>query len=169
MAQTIPFAKVQRLLTTQFHRGGKADQDPVGQTKVETGVQTPLSSLLAARTENISTVHTKRRCVVVIVPFIGEDAALVAMTKRFEIRALKDCNKRREAPISPSAFFAEAVDFRDRLDRDIALQNQLAWIKRSEGVVVYTDLGTTPMMQMAINYAEQKQKPVEFRTLNGLS
>lgn len=169
MTTTIPFAKVQRLLTTQFLRGGKADQTPAGQTKVEAGVQTPISSLLAAKTENLSTVHTKRRTVIVVVPFIGEDPTQSPMTRRFEIRAIKDCNKRREAPVGPSAFFAEAVDFRDRLDRDVALQNQLSWIKRSEGVVVYTDLGTTPMMQVAINYAQQKQKPIEFRTLNGLS
>lgn len=60
------------------------------------------------------------------------------------------------------------LNIRNPIERDIGLQLQLSWVKSASAVVVYTDHGITPAMQVVINAASVRNKRIEFRTIGSI-
>jgi hypothetical protein len=77
-----------------------------------------------------------------------------------------DCLRRGEAPIASHLLFPGILDDAKPEERKLGIAAGLAWVWVAQAMVVYTDLGISPGMQVAIAFAEEAGIPIERRTLN---
>lgn len=162
----IPFAKLLQLKGPLFATGRKPNKMAPGQTETEAGSPAPHSVIQAASPDDVLRVTKQpRKNVILVTPFMAENPRVAAMCQRYAMRAVKDSIAKSEAPLAFHAFYYEVLNVRNPIERDIGLQSQISWVKGCERVVVYVDLGITPAMQVVINAAQTKSKPVEYRTI----
>lgn len=76
-----------------------------------------------------------------------------------------DCFARGEAPFLGHRFYPFVLDDDDERDRERGIAAHLAWLRVSELVAVYVDLGISGGMRKAILLARQLELPVIERTL----
>ncbi len=80
-----------------------------------------------------------------------------------------DCLKRGEAPIASHLLYAhpEVLDDTKPLERALGMIAGRAWYRVCDAVVLYTDLGTSNGMQIALDLLRKMQPhtPFELRTL----
>jgi hypothetical protein len=83
--------------------------------------------------------------------------------------ALGDCLKRGEAPFASHLLYTQpgVLDDSVREQRAIGMEAGFFWGAVADRVVVYTDRGITPGMDLGIRKAELRGQPVEYRTLPG--
>lgn len=78
---------------------------------------------------------------------------------------MADCLRRGEAPFLGHLIYPRVLNDTNEVDRGHGIEAHLAWLRRSDAVVVYTDLGITTGMRMAIDLAQSIGIPVQFREL----
>jgi hypothetical protein len=96
-------------------------------------------------------------------PFAGNVAENIAYAKA----AVRDCLGRREAPIASHLLFTQDGILRDDTpaERELGINAGLAWQTAADAVVVYTDCGISPGMELAIDRAKFYNIPIEYRSL----
>jgi hypothetical protein len=92
-------------------------------------------------------------------PFAGETKKHVAFARV----CMQDSLRRGEAPFAMHLLFPQVLDDSLALDRHLGIEAGLAWLAKADLVAVYTDLGVSPGMELAIHHAEENHIPVEFR------
>jgi hypothetical protein len=125
------------------------------------------------------------RLVVVESPFAGHaprwarfvpplSLLLAAIDRQRNVRyaraCVRDCLRRRdEAPIASHLLYTQPGILRDEVhaEREQGIAAGLAWARRADATVVYTDLGTSRGMQAGIADACRNGRRVERRSLPG--
>ena len=153
-------------MTNRFTTGGGRSTDAPGQTTPGRGGQAPNSVVQDAEPDDVlRVIKQPRKCAIIISPFMAEDYTKASQMSRYSIRAVKDSLSKMEAPLANHAFYHEALNVRNPIERDIGLLTNLSWMKAADLVAVYVDFGITPAMQVAINAAMLRNKRIEYRTI----
>jgi hypothetical protein len=103
------------------------------------------------------------RLVILESPFAGD----MIKNLRYVRAAMHDCLMRGEAPFASHALYTLPGVLNDGIpaERSLGIEAGLAWGKRADATVVYTDLGISPGMQQGIERAQREGRPVEHRRL----
>lgn len=130
------------------------------------GIQ-PYSVIQGQSAEKIDIMAVQRKTVVIISPFMAEDPSKKDRFYNYAKRCAKDSMNRNEAPLVSHVFYYDMLGSSSvALERDMGFNSQLAWIRKCDLVVVYSDFGITQGMKAAIDYAKFKNKKVELRTIS---
>lgn len=107
------------------------------------------------------------RLVVVESPYAGD----VERNVTYARAAMADCLRRGEAPIASHLLYTQPGILDDLIpeERRLGIEAGLVWARHAEASVVYTDLGISGGMRLAVDRAESERRPVEYRTLAGWS
>lgn len=105
------------------------------------------------------------RCVCVESPLRGSDDATVARNVMFADACVLDSLRRGEAPFLGHLIYPRVLNDRLPLDREQGIAGHIAWLRKSDLLVVYTDLGITEGMTKAITLAHAIRLTVEYRAL----
>lgn len=103
------------------------------------------------------------RRVVIESPFAGDRKRNHA----YLLACLRDCFARGEAPIASHLIGPLVLDDDDPAQRAQGIMAGLAWQAKAHVVAVYEDLGRSRGMVAAIEHAEAKGIPIEYRRLGG--
>lgn len=104
------------------------------------------------------------RRVVIESPYAGK----VTENLGYLRRCMQDCFRRGEAPFASHGLYTQILDDKDPRQRETGIQAGFVWRDLAEATVVYTDLGISNGMQLGIDDAIAKGRPVEYRSLNVL-
>jgi len=115
--------------------------------------------------------------VVIESPFAGkgateeESAADAAENLRYVRAAMRDCVLRGETPYASHALLTQDGVLDDNIpeERELGIRAGFAWRDVAELTAVYTDRGRSFGMEIGIDDAHMKGRPVEFRTIPGWS
>jgi hypothetical protein len=99
---------------------------------------------------------------------------LVAMWQRWRNRVYArhccfDCVMRGEAPFASHLFYTQFLNDHDLVERNLGINNGLAWGRLAEKTIVYTDRGISHGMELGIEAARAINRPIEYRRLTPLS
>ncbi|WP_245457999.1 hypothetical protein [Mesorhizobium sp. M6A.T.Cr.TU.016.01.1.1] len=110
-------------------------------------------------------VDPEWRLVILESPYAGEVERNVAYARA----ALRDCLKRGDAPAASHLLYTQpgVLDDDDPAERATGIGAGLAWGRKAEATVVYTDRGISRGMVAGIERAHADGRPVEYRTLEG--
>lgn len=97
--------------------------------------------------------------VIIESPYAGDIETNLAYARR----CLLDSLKRGEAPLASHLLYTQVLDDSKPEERTLGIEAGLAWTKKVDKTVVYTDLGISSGMKAAI---ERSSVPVEYRKLN---
>lgn len=105
----------------------------------------------------------RRPLVIVESPFGGDVEYNIAYAKR----AVHDCMTRGEAPIASHLLFTQpgVLDDDKPEERTLGIACGLAWYQAKVMVAAYVDLGISPGMKDALEYADATYTPIEYRTI----
>lgn len=103
------------------------------------------------------------RLVIIESPYAGDIEANVAYARA----AMWDCLERNEAPWASHLLYTQVgvLDDSDLEQRTRGIEAGLAWGKKADATVVYTDRGISKGMRLGIQRAHDEGRPVEYRTL----
>lgn len=103
------------------------------------------------------------RLVIVESPYAGD----VEKHVRYARAAMADCLKRGEAPYASHLLYTQDGVLDDRIheDRALGIEAGLAWGRKAEATVVYTDCGLSNGMKMGIARAHAEGRPIEYRCI----
>lgn len=76
-----------------------------------------------------------------------------------------DCLAHEETVFASHLFYTQMLDDKNPVERMQGIEAGLEIAERADAHVVYTDLGITAGMQLAIDRAKAKKRMVEFRSL----
>lgn len=105
------------------------------------------------------------KLVVVETPFAADEPWKRAMHRDYLAACLRDCYGRGEAPFASHAIGPLALDDNVPQERDTGIQAGLLWGRRADLRAVYTDLGTSTGMWLAVDDSLQHGPPHEMRSL----
>ncbi|WP_245467950.1 hypothetical protein [Mesorhizobium sp. M6A.T.Cr.TU.017.01.1.1] len=110
-------------------------------------------------------VDPEWRLVILESPYAGEVERNVAYARA----ALRDCLKRGDAPAASHLLYTQpgVLDDDDPAERATGIGAGLAWGRKAEATVVYTDRGVSKGMAQGIARALAEGRPVEYRRLEG--
>ncbi|MER9706044.1 hypothetical protein NKJ10_17615 [Mesorhizobium sp. M0204] len=85
--------------------------------------------------------------------------------------AMRDCLTRGDAPAASHLLYTQpgVLDDDDPAERATGISAGLAWGRKAEATVVYTDRGVSKGMAEGIARAHAEGRPVEYRRLDGWS
>lgn len=101
------------------------------------------------------------RCVCVETPFRGN----VPLNVLYADACQLDCLQRGEAPFMGHLQYPRVLNDADPHDRAHGIEAHLAWLRRADAVVIYSDLGITDGMKQAIALAREIGLPFQYRQL----
>lgn len=103
------------------------------------------------------------RLVIIESPFAGDVEGNTAYVRA----CMKDCLDSGEAPYASHAIYTlpGVIDDNDLEQRTRGIEAGLAWGKKADATVVYTDRGISNGMRLGIQRAHEEGRPVEYRTL----
>lgn len=83
--------------------------------------------------------------------------------------AMHDCLIRGDAPFASHGLYTQpgVLDDTDPKERALGIHAGFVWRDVAAATVVYADLGITSGMQLGIDDAKTKGRPIEFRFLGG--
>ena len=81
--------------------------------------------------------------------------------------AMLDALHKLDAPFVGHLLYTQVLDDRDPAQRARGIAAHCAFISRADALVVYTDLGLSEGMKMAIEVAAKHKVPIERRSLEG--
>lgn len=96
-------------------------------------------------------------------PYAGDVEANEDYARRCMLHALR----RGEAPMAGHLLYTQVLKDANPTERELGIRAHLAWLRRSRGVVLYTDRGVSKGMQQAIELGMTLDVPIEQRTLDG--
>jgi len=94
-------------------------------------------------------------------PYAGD----VEANTRFARECLLDSLTRGEAPFAGHLLYTQVLADLKPTERELGILSHLAYVRRSERVVVYEDLGISSGMQRAIDFVTKLGIPIERRWL----
>jgi len=96
-------------------------------------------------------------------PFAGD----VVSNIKYARACVRDCLERGEYPFASHLFYTQTGILKDDLpdERMLGINSGLAWGKKADKTVVYTDLGVTKGMKFGVRVAKADKRPVEYRSL----
>ena len=108
-------------------------------------------------------------CVVLESPYGALTQEGIDLNMEYARRCLKDSLDRGEAPFASHLLYTQVLDDDVPGEREAGIDGQLAWIDLAQRIVVYVDLGISPGMRKAIDYASElrHQYRIEYRSLDG--
>lgn len=173
MAKKITIDQLNTLMS-RFRTGVASDGERVGKTTPRDprakGVQAPESIIQGQDANLMGVMKTPRKAVIVLTPFFGEDPAKARMFERYAVRAVKDSLNRNEAPLAAQLFFFNFFGSNIvQIERDMGLMAQVAWVRKCDKLVVYSDFGITQAMNLVLEQARLRNKPVEFRAISSFA
>ena len=83
--------------------------------------------------------------------------------------AMCDSLARGEAPFASHALYTQVLRDENPKERELGMQAGFAWGRVAELTAVYLDLGITAGMLRGIDRAIEAGRPVEYRSIPGLS
>lgn len=100
-------------------------------------------------------------------PYGSPDPKIIERNVRYARACMHDCLMRGEAPFASHLLYTQPGILRDDVpdERVRGIEAGLAIGALMEVSVVYTDLGFSTGMKYGIANAEEKGRPVEYRTL----
>lgn len=110
-----------------------------------------------------------RTPVILCSPYAASPNGDRATNDRYLKACMADSLARNEAPLASHALWTQFLDDADHESRQMGLDCEHAWLAHAAFVVVYTDLGVSSGMALAIAKAASFGRPmnVERRTLPG--
>jgi hypothetical protein len=98
-------------------------------------------------------------------PFAGD----IVKNIRYARACVHDCLVRGEYPFASHLFYTQTGILKDEIpgEGQLGIMSGLAWGKKADKTIVYTDLGVTRGMHFGIDAALAANRPVEYRTLIG--
>lgn len=118
-------------------------------------------------TKRQAKLRKHRLLVVLESPFAGKDKneklAHLAYTKK----ALLDSISRGESPIAGHLLYTQEGILNDDIpsERTKGMECHLSWIKAAEVLAVYTDMGISDGMGMAVRMARRQGVTIEYRSI----
>lgn len=106
-----------------------------------------------------------RKRVIIESPYSGKTDEQVAEHERYARRALLDSLQRLEAPFGSHLLYTQVLDDKVPKDRTLGIMAGFAWGDVAELTAVYVDYGVSDGMRLGIEAAEQRQRPVEHRSI----
>lgn len=103
------------------------------------------------------------RLVIVESPYAGE----VELNLRYLRACMLDCLLRGEAPFASHALYTQVLEDDDPPQRALGIAAGFAWAAQADKTVVYTDRGISNGMRLGIKDAEEHDRPIEYRSLDG--
>lgn len=106
------------------------------------------------------------RRVILESPFAGN----TYLHSRYARACVRDCILRGDAPMASHLLYTQTGILHDNNpeERTLGIDAGHAWIPAAEAVVVYTDHGISPGMQIGIDRALAARIPIEYRRLSHL-
>ena len=101
------------------------------------------------------------RLVILESPYSGE----VKRNIKYAKECMRDCFKRNEAPFASHLLYTLILDDLKTGERKLGTEAGLAWGKKAEATVVYTDLGISSGMKYGIENAEKEGRKIEYRKI----
>jgi hypothetical protein len=115
------------------------------------------------------TYSSPARAVITKLPLVVVESPLKGLHRHiaesYAEAACWDCMTRGEAPFASHLIYTRYLDDNNPESRQIGMHCGRAWIRAVDYMVVYTDLGVSEGMAIAVGIAEKLKKIVEFRTL----
>ncbi len=101
--------------------------------------------------------------VIIESPFAGDRETNI----RYARACMRDCLLRGESPYASHLLYTQEGVLRDEVpgERQLGIQAGFAWREPADLTAVYMDLGSSKGMELGIEDAENKRRPVEFREL----
>lgn len=87
------------------------------------------------------------------------------LNRRYLKQCILDCLYRREAPFASHGFYTMVLKDEDSTQREIGMNAGWAWMRRSDLVAVYTNLGISDGMKKGVERAMAIGVPIEKRQL----
>ena len=96
-------------------------------------------------------------------PYAGD----VTTNEDYARRCLLDSIRLGEAPLAGHLLYTQVLKDANPTERELGIRAHLAWLRRSRGVVLYTDHGVSPGMKQAIELGLSLGIPIKERELRG--
>ena len=96
-------------------------------------------------------------------PYAGD----VEANEDYARRCMLDSIRRGEAPMVGHLLYTQVLRDANPTERKMGIRAHLAWLRRSKGVVLCTDRGTSPGMKEAIELGLSLGVPIADRKLEG--
>ncbi len=106
-------------------------------------------------------VHKVPLVVCVESPLRGD----IARNTLYADACMLDCLQRGEAPFLGHLLYPRVLNDADLADREQGIKAHCAWLRRSQLLAVYMDLGVSDGMQQAVALAHELKLPVIERSL----
>jgi hypothetical protein len=100
-------------------------------------------------------------------PYKGDNYLLLWRNIEYARGCMRDCLLRGESPFASHLLYTQpgVLDDKSPDERKLGIEAGLAWANHADATVVYTDLGISEGMKLAIERAKQEGRLVEYRTL----
>lgn len=117
----------------------------------------------------LESLRERRVAVVVESPFMAPTPEGIERNLAYARAAMRDCLLRGEAPFASHLLYTQpgVLDDSDPDERALGIEAGLALVDEVDKTVVYGDLGISRGMEMGIERAQSRGRPVEFRSLPG--
>lgn len=115
--------------------------------------------------------RTFTRRVIVESPYAHHTELGIEENVRYARACVRDCLDRGEAPMASHLLYTQPGILKDQCpdERLSGIAAGLSWGSCADATVVYTDRGISDGMKQGILAAELYKRPVEYRSLYGIS
>jgi hypothetical protein len=107
--------------------------------------------------------------VVIESPYAGENSGITERNIRYARACMHDALSRGEAPFASHLLYAQPGLLHDAIEEErlLGIEVGLVWAMSADLTAVYTDLGLSQGMKLGIRAAENCNRPVEYRQVDG--
>jgi len=129
----------------------------------------PFQDVVLGAVERPAGEAVVKRVVIVESPYGSRWFWVRWRNRRYARACLQDCLKRGEAPFASHLLYTQRGVLRDHdpVERERGISAGLAWGKKADATVVYTDRGISSGMVRGIDTAVAASRPVEYRSIRG--
>lgn len=101
-------------------------------------------------------------------PYKGDNYSALEKNIEYARKCMRDCLLRGESPFASHLLYTQpgVLDDKNSDERKLGIEAGLVWASHANATVVYTDLGISEGMRLAIERAKKEGRPVEYRTLS---
>lgn len=108
---------------------------------------------------------SKKPMVVIESPFRGRTKKESELFKSYAQACMEDSIKRQEVPFASHLLYTQVLNDGDEHERNIGISLNLEMLRRADKSVVYTDLGISAGMNIAIKKAVELGIHIEYRQI----
>ena len=106
---------------------------------------------------------SSRPRVIIESPYAGD----IERNTLYARRAMRDSIERGEAPLASHLLYTQPniLDENNPAERKLGIECGFAWWNIADKIIFYTDYGTSPGMEAALERAINQNKPFIYRTI----